>query len=109
MFKKFIAALQIVKNRDKIKAVVNGTYSAVVKTLEALKFISEQTNDTKLGQLLQKHLPQTITVLSKIKSVFEKFGPYVGLEVIEGQQLVEEASVVNSLNRAETVLNELLK
>lgn len=109
MFKKFIAALQIVKNRDKIKAVVNGTYSAIVKTLEALKFISEQTNDTKLGQLLQKHLPQTIAVLSKIKSVFEKFGPYVGLEVIEGQQLAEEASVVNSLNRAETVLDELLK
>lgn len=109
MFKKFIAALQIVKNGDKIKAVVNGTYSAIVKTLEALKFISEQTNDTKLGQLLQKHLPQTIAVLSKIKSVFEKFGPYVGLEVIEGQQLAEEASVVNSLNRAETVLDELLK
>lgn len=109
MFKKFIAALQIVKNRDKIKAVVNGTYSAVVKTLDALKFISEQTNDTKLGQLLQKHLPQTITVLTKIKYVFEKFGPYVGLEIVEGQRLAEEASVSTSLSRAETVLDELLK
>lgn len=109
MFKKFIAALQIVKNRDKIKAVVNGTYSAVVKTLEALKFISEQTNDTKLGQLLQKHLPQTIAVLSKIKSVFEKFGPYVGLEVVESLQLAEETNVASSLQRAETVLDELLK
>lgn len=110
MFKKFIAALQIVKNREKIKAVLNGTYVAINKTLVALNYISEHTNDTKLGQLLQKNLPQIVNVLSKVKLVFEKFGPYVGLDLTVTEQKVQtEEVMLQNLVVAEKQLNELLK
>lgn len=109
MFKNFIAALQIVKNRDKIKKVVNETYSAIVKTLDALEFINKQVNDTKLGRLLQQYLPQIITVLTKVKEIFEKYGPFFGLEVVEPQQLKTEQNLSDSLTTVELKLNEILK
>jgi hypothetical protein len=109
MFKNFIAALQIVKNRDKIKKVVNETYSAIVKTLDALEFINKQVNDTKLGRLLQQYLPQIITVLSKVKEIFEKYGPFFGLEVVEPQRLETEQNLSDSLTTVELKLNEILK
>lgn len=109
MFKKFLSAIKIVKNKDRIKNVLQETYSALVKTLDALKYLSEQANDTKLGKAVKEHLPKVVEVLTKIKLVFEKFGPYISLNVVVPQQILREETIENNLRIASQKLDEFLK
>jgi hypothetical protein len=109
MVKTFLSALKIVKNFGKIKIVVNNVYSAISKTLDALEFVLKQTNETKLGKTLQKNLPVVISVLSKVKQVFEKYGPLLGLELVFGLRLEEEDAIFTSLNSIEKTLDVILE
>lgn len=108
MVNAFLSALKIIKHREKIKIVTNNVYSAISKTVDALQFILTQTNDTKLGLTLQKNIPVVISVLSKTKKVFEKYGSLIGLELINELSLNEEDSILSTLNSVDKSLDECL-
>jgi hypothetical protein len=110
MFSKFSNFFAIFKNLDKIKDVLNTSYTALVKVHTALVFIESQTNDTKLGKLVSEYLPKTIEVTGKIKEIFEKYGPLVGLDIgAVAQSFINEGTLVAELKQSSRELDKYLK
>jgi hypothetical protein len=110
MFSKFSNFFSIFKNLDKIKDILNTSYVALVKVHTSLVFIESQTNDTKLGKLISEYLPKTIEVTGKIKELFEKYGPLVGLQVeVVAQSFINEGTLVAELKQSSRELDKYLK
>ena len=107
MFAKLSSLFSIFKNFDKIKGAAQETYVAIVKTLALLQYSQSQLNDTKLGTLLQGHLPHTIEVLTKVKSIFETYGPYIGIvPLTEATAAVGETNIVQDVKDSSVKLDE---
>ena len=111
MFAKLSSLFTIFKNFEKIKAFAQTSYEAIDKTLVVLLTIEEQINDTKLGVVLKKYLPEVISVLTKIKDAFEKYGHYVGVVPVGVVQSLQSAfgTPVGDIASAEltTISNKL--
>jgi hypothetical protein len=78
MFQKIAIAFSAFKNIDKLKDVLNTSYVAIVKTLETLAFVQSELNNIQIDQSLKDYIPKTIDILTKIKELIEKYGPFIG-------------------------------
>jgi len=110
MFQSLTASFAIFKNLGKIKEVLNVAYTAVVKLHAVLVFLDSQTNDTKLGKVLEGYLPKTVETLEKILEVFKKYGKYIDLDTTAvAQSILSELTLIEELEKSNKELNGLLK
>lgn len=109
MLNKFLSAFSYFKNIENIRATLNASYVALVRTLATLVFIQSQVNDTKLGKTVSEYLPKTIEVLEKLKELFEKYGKYIGLDVgaAVAQGIINEESLSRELDKSIKELNAI--
>jgi ferritin-like metal-binding protein YciE len=110
MFTSLSSAFIIFKNLGKIKEVLNVAYTAVIKLHTVLTFLDSQTDNTKLGKLLDGYLPKTVEVLEKIIDIFKKYGKYIDLDTtVVAQSILSESTLIEELEKSNKELNGLLK
>ena len=110
MFQSLTSSFAIFKNLGKIKEVLNVAYTAIVKLHTVLSFLDAQTNDTKLGKVLEGYLPKTVETLEKILEIFKKYGKYIDLDTtVVAQSILSELTLIEELEKSNKELNAILK
>ena len=111
MFNKFSLVLSLFKNFDKVTNVIQTIYDTVIKLYSCLVFIQSEITNTKLGKTLEKYLPICIDILDKVKTIIEKYGHLVNLNVETSAQSINisEESLEDELKKSLNKLNELSK